>query len=79
MESLLTKKQRLIKEKNDLIKQLEIVKKEIVDNNFDISKQCKKDNNGHNWVNEREEGLYGERYTFCSECGIDYYGDYFHY
>ena len=79
MESLLTKKQRLIKEKDDLLKQLEHVEKDMKNNNYQIANQCKKDNNGHKMVNERDEGLYGERYTFCSECGIDYYGDYFHF
>jgi|SaaInlStandDraft_7_1057024.scaffolds.fasta_scaffold228419_1 hypothetical protein len=79
MEGLLFKKQKLTEEKKNLLKQLENIEKDMKNNNYQIANQCKKDNNGHKMVNERDEGLYGERYTFCSECGIDYYGDYFHF
>ena len=79
MESLLTKKKILIQTRSQLNKQLDQIREDIIQIQFNISKQCKKDNNSHKWITEREEGPYGERFTFCSECGINYYGDYFHF
>ena len=45
-----------------------------------IAKLClKENNNDHTWTTEREDGPYGERFTFCEKCGIDYYGGQFHF
>ena len=79
MESLLTKKQQLIETRRQLNNQLDKIREDIIKTQYNISKQCKKDNNGHKWVNEREEGPYGERFCYCSICGIDSNGDYFHF
>ena len=45
-----------------------------------ISKKCLDKNGKHEWKSEREEGLYGERYTFCKHCKVDAYDNrYLHY
>lgn len=41
--------------------------------NIAISKRCEEKNNGHIWIRERDEGPYGESYTFCKICRADYY------
>ena len=28
----------------------------------------------HEWVTERESGMYGEKFTYCKNCGINRYG-----
>jgi len=28
---------------------------------------------GHTFVTERESGVYGEKYIYCSECGVDWH------
>ena len=37
-----------------------------------IAKRCD-ENGGHEWVTERENCLYGERYTYCKKCRCDVY------
>jgi hypothetical protein len=33
---------------------------------------CSKKEGGHEMITEREEGLYGERFTYCKRCGYNY-------
>ena len=43
-------------------------------------KKCIEKNGEHEWISEREEGLYGERFTFCKYCRVDIYDNtYLHY
>ena len=78
MDKLNNEKQKLLSEKSnylDIIKQIE---KEILEKEKQIANTCKIENGGHKWISEREDGPYGERYTFCERCKIDYYGGYMH-
>lgn len=52
-----------IKEMNDMIDKINII----------LSNQCEKKNNGHKWVKGRDEGPYGESFTYCQNCNCDYY------
>lgn len=36
--------------------------------NNEIRKACP----SHNWKTERESGMYGEKFTYCTICGSDY-------
>ena len=54
-------------------------KKEIKNTKYKISKICLDENKEHDWITERDEGPYGERFTYCKKCKIDIHGDYFHY
>lgn len=47
-----------INETKNIIKQIDL----------HIRNKCPK----HNWVTEREEGMYGEKFTYCTICGSDY-------
>lgn len=76
--NLLNEKKQLIIDQYDQINKLELIKKNIIKKNYEIANMCKKINNGHIWITEREEGPYGERFTYCKICNIDYNGDYFH-
>ena len=52
------------------LNELEVILKNT--NNL-IIKKCKINNKGHEWITERESGMYGEKFTFCNKCGVDYY------
>ena len=77
--SLIEEKSSLIEEKYRCLQRIKEIESSIKEKNYQISLICKKENNGHIWKTEREDGPYGERYTFCEKCYIDYYGDYYHY
>ena len=81
MESidLENKLKKLYNEKYECELNMKLIEKEIKNTKYNISKVCLDKNKGHDWVSEREEGPYGERFTYCSKCRIDYYGDHFHY
>lgn len=34
----------------------------------ELQYECK--NNGHNFINEREGGIYGDTYTYCNICNL---------
>ena len=78
-DELLNKKKELIKEKYDLIKKLKLKEEEIKNNKNDMAKLCKKINNGHKWITVRENGPYGEKFTYCKICKIDLYQNSFHH
>lgn len=78
IELLNNEKQQLIKDKTNYLTMVKNIEKEIENKEREISRICKSVNNGHKWITERESGLYGENFTFCQQCKIDYYGGYFH-
>ena len=55
----------LYKKKYDLIKELKIVEKNIKEVEKERVLKC-----SHEWVREREPGIYGELFTYCKNCGI---------
>lgn len=75
MDNNLTKKRELlIKKQIETEKILQNIKQQILNTNYEISNKCI-----HKWITEREDGPYGERFTFCEKCRISNYGDYHHY
>ena len=79
METLLSKKKKLHDEKKNLLILLENLNKEITTNKYEIADCCLKVHGKHNWIVEREDGPYGERFQYCEHCGIDIHLDYFHF
>ena len=52
---------------------LSMIDAKLKESNILISKKCEKINGSHEWISEREEGIYGERFTFCKHCRVDIY------
>ena len=65
MDKIFEKKEKLIKEKYELLKKINIIEKEINDLNQIIINNCI-----HEWKTDREDCLYGEKFTYCTKCGI---------
>lgn len=78
IEVLNEEKNKLMNDKINYLRMIKTIEKEIENKEIEISRICKSVNNGHEWVTERESGPYGESFTFCKKCKIDYYGGYFH-
>jgi hypothetical protein len=68
MESLQEKKDELIKETDNALYKYEIKKIELEKIEREIISYCEKQ--GHNWVEEIENGMYGERFFICKKCNI---------
>lgn len=62
----------LINLKHNYQNEIEKIKKMCKNINIEIAKRCH-NNGGHEWTTEREDCMYGERYTFCKKCRCDYY------
>lgn len=75
---LTEKKELLYLHKKNLESQLKKTENDIQYNLMQISMECSRVNNGHIWITEREEGPYGERFTYCKVCKINNYLDYHH-
>ena len=78
INNLRQQRSSLIEKKYEYSKKIKEIETSIKEKSYEIANICKKNNNGHIWISEREDCLYGERYTFCKICEIDYYGGYFH-
>lgn len=78
MDKLLNEKNNLITKKYKFIQYVKDIENQIKEQEFKIAKFCSNTNNGHKWITEREDGPYGERFTYCERCRVDYYGNYFH-
>ena len=65
------KLQRELCEKNidEYEKKIKQTKLDIKKINNEIRKACP----SHNWKTEREPYMYGEKFTYCTVCGSDYY------
>lgn len=57
---------KLIEYRESMEKRINIIQKNIQECTCDIQKECGK--RGHTFIWEIEEGPYGERYRYCSEC-----------
>ena len=66
MEKVLETKNILINEKYELLEKLKNVEIKIKEFDDYIGKQCK-----HEWITEREDGIYGGRFTVCKICKIN--------
>jgi hypothetical protein len=65
MDKIFNEKNELVKEKYDLLKKLKIIEKRIKELDITIINNCE-----HEWIREREEGIYGETFTKCIKCNI---------
>ena len=54
-------------------KKIQEIKNQIKETNRYIAKKCKNKNGDHEWISERENCMYGEKYTLCKKCRVDYY------
>lgn len=63
-----------------LTEKVKFLREHVKEINKLIAKKCIDKNGEHEWKSEREEGLYGERFTFCKHCKVDIYDNrYLHY
>jgi len=47
--------------------------------NILIAKKCEEENEKHDWIKEKEDCMYGSKFTYCKICRVDYYDKaYFH-
>ena len=67
--TLMHEKYSLKKEYYNLIRNQKKIEDRINKKNYEISNICSNSNNGHSWIIERDRGLYGEKYSYCSICG----------
>ena len=37
-----------------------------------IIQNCENSITGHNWITKREQCMYGEKFTHCKNCGVDF-------
>tara|TARA_B100000686_G_C16367416_1_gene750800 strand:+ start:37 stop:246 length:210 start_codon:yes stop_codon:yes gene_type:complete len=66
MDQLNNNIEELYREKYDMINKLKIIEKKI--NILEKERISKCD---HEWVTEREPGVYGEKYTYCKYCKVN--------
>tara|TARA_B100000035_G_C21022136_1_gene564499 strand:+ start:636 stop:845 length:210 start_codon:yes stop_codon:yes gene_type:complete len=66
MEKLNNNINELYKKKYDLIKELKIVEKKIKEVEKERVLKC-----SHEWITEREPGMYGENFTYCKYCRVN--------
>ena len=66
MDKVLETKNTLIYEKYALLEKLKTIENKIKECDDYIGKQCK-----HEWITEREDGVYGDRFTVCKLCKIN--------
>ena len=78
-DDLNNKIKKLLNEKYECELRIKLLDKEVIKTKYEISKKCLIINKKHKWITEIEEGPYGERFTYCEMCKINYYNDYFHY
>ena len=65
MDKIFVNKEKLIKEKYELLKKIIDIEKEINELNQVIINNCI-----HEWITEREDCMYGEKFTYCKKCGL---------
>ena len=69
-----------IKHNTKIIKELQIKMNEYISDNNNLQKELINECNkiGHKWIKEREDGMYGNTFHYCGNCGKDKYHDYIH-
>ena len=67
MDELKKKQQELLKLKTELLQKINDIDEQLLNNRFRIIEECGK-TTGHEFVTERELGIYGERFTWCKHC-----------
>jgi peptidoglycan hydrolase CwlO-like protein len=72
MEQYKEEIEKLNQDKNSLLNKMELINTKINNTYQKMYDTCSKINNGHNIIREREPGLYGEYYSYCTICGLEY-------
>ena len=67
MEELKKKQQELLKLKTELLQKINDIDEKLLNNRFRIIEECGK-TTGHEFITERELGMYGETFTWCKHC-----------
>ena len=65
MDKILNEKKNLIKEKYNIKSRLEVIEKRLEEIQNNIINNC-----NHEWITEREDCMYGERFTYCKKCSV---------
>lgn len=65
MDKVYERKKELVNEKYELLKRLNQIELTLKDLEITIVNNCK-----HEWITKREDGMYGERYILCKNCGV---------
>ena len=65
MDKILNEKKNLIKEKYNIKSRLEVIEKRLEEIQDNIINNC-----DHEWITEREDCMYGERFTYCKKCSV---------
>ena len=65
MDKVFERKKELVSEKYKLQNRLKQIELTLKDLEITIVNNCK-----HEWITKREDGMYGERYTLCKNCGV---------
>ena len=72
-------KEFLNRKEINLKKELNNIRNLKKETNILIAKKCEEENNGHKWIREKEDCMYGSSFTYCKKCGADFYDkSYFH-
>jgi viroplasmin and RNaseH domain-containing protein len=60
--------------------QIKLIKNLFKEININIAKRCEEKHQGHKWIREKEDCMYGSTFTICQHCRCDYYDrSYTHY
>ena len=65
MDKIFNEKKNLIKEKYNIKSRLEVIEKRLEEIQNNIINNC-----NHEWITEREDCMYGERFTYCKKCSV---------
>ena len=66
MDKLLVEKNKLVKEKYELLNSLKMVNDKIKNIDNHIINNCK-----HEWIREKESGPYGVTFYYCEICNCE--------
>ena len=69
MEKLEMMKEELLNEKQLYLNELNVIEEKIKNIEYNITKYCGE--NGHIWVKEVENTMYGETFTYCERCSLE--------
>lgn len=67
MDELKKKQQELLKLKTELLQKINDIDEQLLNTRFRIIEECGK-TTGHEFITERELGIYGETFTWCKHC-----------
>lgn len=73
-------KKYLYQKESEFNFQIRLIRNLVKETNINIAKRCEEKHQGHKWIREREDCMYGSTFTICKYCRTDYYDkSYIHY